>query len=95
MVQKQFSIWKRAIFCKVKEINDLSGGAVLYAAQSNPPIDAVIAGKGRFWTITNYNLRQQPKAKQFCSILKSCRQRSHSTNGYEAPLVFETMQKAA
>ncbi len=50
----QFSIWKRAIFRKVKEIKDLSGGVVLYAAQSNPPIDAEIAEKGRFRTKTNY-----------------------------------------
>jgi len=28
----QFSIWKRAVFCKVKEIKHLSGGVVLYAA---------------------------------------------------------------
>ncbi len=48
----QFSIWKRAIFRKVKEIKDLSGGVVLYAAQSNPPIDAEIAEKGRFRTKT-------------------------------------------
>ena len=54
MVQMQFSIWKRAIFRKVKEIKDLSGGVVLYAAQSNPPIDAEIAEKGRFLTKTNY-----------------------------------------
>jgi hypothetical protein len=51
----QFSIWKRAIFRKVKEIKDLSGGVVLYAAQSNPPIDAEIAEKGRFRTKTSYN----------------------------------------
>jgi hypothetical protein len=47
-----FSIWKRAIFRKVKEIEDLSGGVVLYAAQSNPLIDAEIAEKGRFRTKT-------------------------------------------
>ncbi len=49
----QFSIWKRAIFRKVKEIKGLSGGVVLYAAQSNPPIDAEIAEKGRFRTKTS------------------------------------------
>jgi hypothetical protein len=48
MAQPQFSIWKRAIFRKVKEIKALSGGVVLYAAQSNPQIDAEIAEKGRF-----------------------------------------------
>ncbi len=53
MVHQQFSIWKRAIFLKVKEIKGLSGGVVLYAAQSNPQIDAEIAEKGRFWTKTN------------------------------------------
>jgi hypothetical protein len=50
MAQAQFSIWKRAIFRKIKGIKDLSGGVVLYAAQSNPPIDAEIAEKGRFRT---------------------------------------------
>ncbi|MGK2906139.1 MAG: hypothetical protein ACSLFH_07325 [Desulfuromonadales bacterium] len=44
---------KRAIFRKVKEIKDLSGGVALYAAQSHPPIDAEIAVKGRFQTKTN------------------------------------------
>jgi len=48
----QFSIWKRAIFSKIKEIKDLSGGVVLYAAQSNPRIDAEIAEKDRFRTKT-------------------------------------------
>ncbi|MGK2907048.1 MAG: hypothetical protein ACSLFH_11970 [Desulfuromonadales bacterium] len=52
MARLKFSIWKRAIFCNVKEIKDLSGGVVLYAAQSNPPIDAEIAEKGRFRTKT-------------------------------------------
>ncbi|HKJ05018.1 MAG TPA: hypothetical protein VJ974_05420 [Geopsychrobacteraceae bacterium] len=54
MARLQFSIWKRATFRKVKEIKDLSGGVVLYAAQSNSPIDAEIAEKGRFRTKTNY-----------------------------------------
>jgi hypothetical protein len=48
----QFLIWKRAFFCKVKEIKHLSGGVVLYAAQSNVQIDAEIAEKGRFRTKT-------------------------------------------
>ncbi len=51
--QRQFSIWKRAIFRKIKEIMDLSGGVDLYAAQSNPRVDAEIAEKGRFRTKTN------------------------------------------
>jgi hypothetical protein len=53
MTRPQFPIWKRAIFRKVKEIKDLSGGVALYAAQSNPLIDAEIAEKGRFRTKTN------------------------------------------
>ncbi len=51
--QMQFSIWKRVIFRKIKEIKDLSGGVVLYAGQSNPRVDAEIAEKGRFRTKTN------------------------------------------
>ncbi len=54
----QFSIWKRAIFRKVKEIKDLNGGVVLYAAQSNPLIDAEIAEKGRFRKKTNWVVTQ-------------------------------------
>jgi hypothetical protein len=53
LARPQFLIWKRAIFRKVKEIKDLSGGVVLYAAQSNPPIDAEIVEKGRFRTKTS------------------------------------------
>jgi len=53
MARPKFSIWKRAIFRKVKKIKDLSGGVVLYAAQSNPLIDAEIAEKGRFRTKTS------------------------------------------
>ncbi|MGK2906795.1 MAG: hypothetical protein ACSLFH_10680 [Desulfuromonadales bacterium] len=53
MARLQFSIRKRAIFRKVKEIKNLSGGVVLYAAQSNLPIDAEIAEKGRFRTKTS------------------------------------------
>jgi len=43
---------ERAVFRKVKEIKDLSGGVVLYAAQSNPPMDAEIAEKSRSRTKT-------------------------------------------
>jgi hypothetical protein len=49
----QFSIWKRAIFRKAKEIKYMSGGVVLYAAKSNVQTDAEIAEKGRFRTETN------------------------------------------
>ncbi|MGK2907785.1 MAG: hypothetical protein ACSLFH_15795 [Desulfuromonadales bacterium] len=52
MARLQFSIWKQAIFRKVKEIKGLSVGVVLYAAQSHPPIDAEIAEKGSFRTKT-------------------------------------------
>jgi len=43
-----FLIRKPAIFRKVKEIKHLSGGVVLYVAQSNAQIDAEIAEKGGF-----------------------------------------------
>ncbi len=43
---------KLAIFRKVKEIKYLSGGVVLYAAQTNMQIDAEIAEKGHFWMET-------------------------------------------
>jgi hypothetical protein len=49
----KFLIWKQAIFRKVKEIKYLSGGVVLYAAQSNAQIAAEIAEKGGFRTETN------------------------------------------
>ncbi len=48
----QFSIRKQVIFRKIKEFKDLSGGVVLYAAQSNPRVDVEIAEKGRFRTKT-------------------------------------------
>jgi len=31
----------------------LRGGALLYAAQTIPPIDAQIAEKGHLWTVTS------------------------------------------
>jgi hypothetical protein len=51
----QFPIQKCAIFCKFKEIKELRGGVLLYAAQAIPPIDAEIAEKGHLWTETNYD----------------------------------------
>jgi hypothetical protein len=57
MARPQLSIWKRAIFHMVKKIKGLSGGVVIYAEQSNPPIDAEIAEKGRFQTKTSYEKR--------------------------------------
>ena len=55
-----FSIQKCAIFRKFKEIKELCGGILLYAAQAIPPIDADlsrsrrgIAEKGHLWTGTN------------------------------------------
>ena len=47
-----FLIWKPAIFFKVWEIKYLSGGVVLYAAQSNAQIDTEIEEKGVFRTET-------------------------------------------
>ncbi len=44
----EFSIWKRAIFYKFKEIKRLGGGVHLYAAQLTLKIDAEIVKKGRF-----------------------------------------------
>jgi hypothetical protein len=45
-------------FHKAKEIKPLSGGVVLYAAQSNVQIDTEIAENGRFRTKTT--LTQHP-----------------------------------
>jgi len=45
-----FPIQKCAIFRKFKEIKELRGGILLYAAQAIPPIDAEIAEKGHLWT---------------------------------------------
>ena len=39
-------------FCQIKEIKHLSGGVVLYAAQSNALIDAEVVKKGGFRTET-------------------------------------------
>ena len=47
-----FLIWKPVIFRKVKEVKHLSGGVVLYAAQSKVKIDAEIAEKDGFRTET-------------------------------------------
>ena len=46
----KFLIQKCAIFRKFKEIKELRGGILLYAAQAIPPIDAEIAEKGHLWT---------------------------------------------
>lgn len=44
----------------------------------------------------DYETREEAKASIFEYIeVYYNRQRSHSANGYEAPLVFEMMQKAA
>ena len=53
MVKASFLIWKPAFFCKVKEIKPLSGGVVLYAAQSKEQSDAEIVKKGGFRTETS------------------------------------------
>jgi len=52
-------LWKPAFFCKVKKIKHLSGGVVLYAAQTNVQIDAAIAEKSGFQT---KNLRGRENA---------------------------------
>jgi len=49
----KFSDWKRAIFRCGKEIKNLRGGIILYAAQENPQIDTATAEKGRFRMKTN------------------------------------------
>jgi hypothetical protein len=56
----KFPMQKCAIFRKFKEIKELRGGILLYAAQAIPPtchatgvIDTEIAGKGHFWTETS------------------------------------------
>ncbi|NOQ51367.1 MAG: hypothetical protein GQ578_03995 [Desulfuromonadaceae bacterium] len=48
MQTMKFSYGKRAIFFKVKEIKQLCGGVVFYAAQATAQIDAEIVKKGRF-----------------------------------------------
>jgi hypothetical protein len=48
----KFPIQKYAIFRTFKEIKELRGGILLYAAQAIPPIDAEIAEKGHLWTGT-------------------------------------------
>jgi hypothetical protein len=49
----RFPIQNCAIFRKFKEIKELRGGILLYAAQAIPPIDAEIAEKGHLWTDTS------------------------------------------
>ena len=44
----QFSIRKEVILCKIKDIKDLSGDVLLYAAQAKPMIDAELVQKGTF-----------------------------------------------
>jgi len=53
----KFPIQKYAIFCKFKEIKELRGGVLVYAAQTIPPIDAEIAEKGHLWTETRLGER--------------------------------------
>jgi hypothetical protein len=58
---EKFPIQKCAIFCKLKEIKELRGGVLLYAAQAIPDlshahgvIDAEIAEKGHLWMETSW-----------------------------------------
>jgi hypothetical protein len=48
----KFLIWKRDIFCNVKEIKGLYGGEHSFAAQANLQIDVEIAKNSRFRTET-------------------------------------------
>ena len=52
MGTESVSDWKPAIFGQIKEIKHLSGGVVLYAAQTNAQIDAEVVKKGGFRTET-------------------------------------------
>ena len=54
----KFPIQKCAIFRKFKEIKELRGGILLYAAQAIPPIDAEIAEKGHF--IKKFYMEREP-----------------------------------
>ena len=67
----KFPIQKCAIFRKFKEIKELRGGVLLYAAQAIPPIDADlsrsrrgIAKKGHFWMETIYILSKYRRLSQ-------------------------------
>ena len=59
----KFLIRKSAIFRKVKEIKHLSGGVVLYAAQTNVQLDAEIVEKGSFraetWRLSDFADRNE------------------------------------
>ncbi len=48
-----FLIWKRDIFCKIKEIKGLCGGEHLFAAPISRQIEAAIVKNSRFRTETN------------------------------------------
>jgi hypothetical protein len=48
----KFLLWKRDIFCKVKEIKSLCGGEHSFAAPASPQIDPEIATKSLFRTET-------------------------------------------
>ena len=63
-----FLFWKLAIFRKVKEIKNLSGGVVLYAAQSNVQIDSKVAEKGGFRTKTKYALTTKGYSRPFAHL---------------------------
>jgi hypothetical protein len=72
----KFPIQKCAIFRKFKEIKELRGGILLYAAQAIPPIDAEIAEKSHLWAETSY----------CCSYLAS----AYMTSGLNA-VIFSTI----
>ena len=49
----KFPIQKWEFLLKVKEIKELRGGVLLYAAQAIPQIDTEIGQKGHLWMETN------------------------------------------
>jgi hypothetical protein len=53
-MQRQFLLWERVIFRCSEEPKYLSGGGVLYAAQSNAQIDEATTEKGRSQAETGY-----------------------------------------
>jgi hypothetical protein len=84
----QLPIQKCAIFFKFKEIKELRGGILMYAAQAIPPIDAEIVEKGHFWTETTIHPDRR-------NTLKSARKQvQHGTETSVAywsgwPLVYQ------
>ena len=51
-----FRFGNQHFFCQIKEIVQLSGGVVRYAAQTNAQLDTELVKKGGFRTETIWNL---------------------------------------